>query len=327
MDSPSPARTNTEVEPSRSHHSPIPLVRNDIFVDDHGTRFRLLDVFQNHAWIINLTNDDCWPTRREYSDLVANVNSHRFSTVKSTVTCKPPFFSAAANARKKNAYKAIRPLISNPAIYDPNQRGSLVRTVAADSGLSKTTVNKYLRTYWIGGQTEDALAPDFQAIGKSQFNQTNRRGRRAQNYEVYQMGKLDIENLKKAIKKYFIPGETHTLTATHAKMIDDDYSYFDGNENKYNKPSGERPSINQFRNAFKQLFPLEVILKKRKGIKDFNRDHNEHLSGALIDVVGAGHIYEIDAIRAPQSAPSLRSLEPEKHGLLLRNIAAHPIKR
>ncbi|NUX99537.1 transcriptional antiterminator [Paraburkholderia youngii] len=143
--------------------------------------------------------------------------------------------------------------------------------------------------------TEDALLPAFADIGTSQHYQTNRRGRRTEKYETYQMNEQDIKNIKFSIKKHYFKNPTATLADTFSWMLGNYYSYLDGNGKSDNKPLGERPSDHQFRQVVKRSFPLALILRKRKGKKDFNRDHNQHLTGALYDAIGAGHIYEIDA--------------------------------
>ncbi|WP_321945363.1 Mu transposase C-terminal domain-containing protein [Paraburkholderia sp. J10-1] len=247
------------------------------------------------AWTINLNDKNCWPVARKYSELLELARKGLIFSIKINIRGKLQFCTPAASARRDFALKAIESLLSSPAIYDPVQRGRLVREQAVASGCCKTTIYTYLRAYWTGGQTKDALCFDFPSIGTSKNDCTNGRGRTTDRYDTYQMNLQDVRNIKKSIFKHFLKKETKTLASTHSWMLDRYYSYKDGNGKLYNKPLGERPTIHQFRQTVKKHFSPEFLLLKRKGEKDFNRDHNQHLTGALHSTIGAGHIYEIDA--------------------------------
>lgn len=57
------------------------------------------------------------------------------------------------------ALNVIKPLVDDPSIYDRDSRGPLVRARAHECSISKKTVLSYLRRYWLGGMTVNALAP------------------------------------------------------------------------------------------------------------------------------------------------------------------------
>ncbi|MBN3762325.1 transcriptional antiterminator [Burkholderia sp. Ac-20365] len=275
--------------------SPTLLVPNDVFIDDKGTRFRLLRVCGDDAWIINLTDKNAWPRICAYAVLAKSINAKKARIVKTGVSRQTPFCSRATAARRTLAYGTIAPLISNPLILDAVHRGPLVTERAEKTGHSKTTINKYLRLYWTGGQTQDALLFTFTSICNIPRGLTNGRGKRSVRYDTYQLGEADIENIRNSIEKHYFTNATHTLASAYLEMLKEKYSFFDGNGDSFIKPAGERPSMRQYSNVFKRLYPLEERLRRRKGEKDFNRDHNHHLAGALCDAIGAGHVYEIDA--------------------------------
>jgi hypothetical protein len=52
-----------------------------------------------------------------------------------------------------------------PAIYQPRERGKMVRQYSALHGVSHPTIYRYLRRYWERGQTFDALLPDYANSG------------------------------------------------------------------------------------------------------------------------------------------------------------------
>ncbi|CAG9219233.1 Mu-transpos_C domain-containing protein [Paraburkholderia caribensis] len=270
--------------------SPTPLIPNDVFADDKGTYFRLLRVCDDgNAWIINISDKSAWPRHCLYSDLV---NARKVSIG----ACRElPFCSASTAERRKSAFQAIAPLISDSSIYEAVYRGPLVTARAKQTGLSKTTINRYLRMYWTGGQTQNALCFEFSQIGKVPALHTNGRGNRTERFNTYQIKKDDIEHINKSITEFYFHKKTRTLRATYDRMLDKYYSYVDGNGDSFIKPLGERPTLRQFIYVFKHSFSLEERLRHREGEKEFNRVHNHHLSGALYDGVGAGQVFEIDA--------------------------------
>ncbi len=284
--------------PDATQRAPI-LVKNDLFENAGGTRFRLLDItVDKQAWILNITDPDCWPRKCPYGDLLTALEEKELHIVTSSGDAPLPFYSDAADARRKKAWSIIEPLIRNPAILEPKMRGPLVQERVQATGASKTTINRYLRMYWSGGQSQQALIANFSNIGTKQAGVTHGRGRLPidARYEVYQMDrKVDDLNVKEAVDKYYLNGEVSTLADAYVHMLLDKYSYLDGNGTKHIKPSGECPSPRQFRTVVKRHYSLETILRHKKGDKDFERDHNQSIVGALFEAICVGHIYEIDA--------------------------------
>ncbi|SFU26330.1 Mu transposase C-terminal domain-containing protein [Paraburkholderia aspalathi] len=276
------------------------LLRNDLFHNESGTRYRLLHVTPetDEAWIINVTDEATWPRKCSYAALLDDMDKQKSALVASTGQRSVSEYTDAAKNRRKETWNIIDPLLASSAIFDPKLRGPLVSARAEATGASKTTINKYLRDYWRGGQTQDALIPDFLNIGLNQPQATNARGRRPSDsrYEIYQMHRsVDDEHVIAAVKEHFLNGEVPTLQDAFREMLKEHYSYQDGNGASYVKPSGERPSYRQFYTVVKRCFSLETILRRKKGNKDFERDHDQRIGSALYEAIGVGYIYEIDA--------------------------------
>ena len=276
------------------------LLKNDLFHHETGIRYRLLHVTPetDEAWIINVTDKATWPRKCSYATLLDDMHKRKSTLVTSTGQGSVSEYTDAAKARRKKAWEIIEPLLVSPAVYDPNLRGSLVSARAETTGASKTTINKYLRDYWLGGQTQDALIPRFPDIGLNQPQLTNARGRRPSDsrYEIYQMQRsVDDKHVVAAVKGHFLNGEVSTLQHAFQEMLKEHYSYQDGNGESFIKPSGERPSYRQFYTVVKRCFSLETILRGKKGNKDFERDHDQRIGSALFEAIGVGYIYEIDA--------------------------------
>jgi putative transposase len=276
------------------------LLKNDIYETKAGTRFRLLSVSEDgtNAWVVNISDKGTWPRSCSYAGLMERLEAKDIWVVSASNERALSWYSKAAKMRQKEAWETIAPLVESKAVFDAKHRGPMVAAHAELTGRSATTINKYLRAYWIGGQTQEALLPRFADIGMTQFQGTAGRGRRPlfDAYDVYQMDqKVDDENVRAAVKKHYLNGEVSTLRDAWLKMIRERYSVIDGNGEAFARPSGERPSYRQFLTVAKRLFPLEAVLRGKKGDKDFERDHNMRIGSALAEAVGVGYIYEIDA--------------------------------
>ncbi|MGB8416782.1 Mu transposase C-terminal domain-containing protein [Paraburkholderia sp.] len=276
------------------------LIKNDLFHNESGTRYRLLHVTPeaDEAWVINVTDDATWPRKCSYAALLDDVGKQKSALVTSTGQRSVSEYTDAAKKRRKEAWDIINPLLASPAIFDSKLRGPLVSARADATGASKTTINKYLRDYWRGGQTQDALIPRFPNIGLNQPQATNARGRRPSDdrYEIYQMSRsVDDQHVIDAVNEHYLNGEVSTLQHAYQEMLKEHYSYQDGNGDSFIKPSGERPSYRQFYTVVKRVFSLETILRRKKGNKDFERDHDQRIGSALYEAIGVGYIYEIDA--------------------------------
>ncbi|WP_109477557.1 Mu transposase C-terminal domain-containing protein [Paraburkholderia sp. C35] len=273
-------------------------VKNDLLERAGGTRYRLLHVTEDgQAWVVNVSDPNCWPMQCQYASLISSIAADELSIVVGSES-QLPFYSHHADVRRRKAWEVIEPLVADTAIFDSTLRGPLVKARAEETGISKTTIYKYLNTYWCGGQSQQALLPNFLDIGTKQTGNTHGRGRvpKGERYEIFQMDpKVDVPNIKEAVEKHYLNGEVSTLKHAWLEMLREKYSYLDGNGNQLLKPSGERPSIRQFRTVFKKNFSYETTMRRKKGNKDFDRDHGQNITGALYEAICVGHIYEIDA--------------------------------
>lgn len=295
---PLPASADT-VEPIVSLDPACAPVKNDLLESADGTRSRVLAITPDDVvWTLNLTVSHCWPQRCSYEALCHAIKNKEFTIGSSKVDAQPAFHSQRAEARQKSAWEIIEPLVNDSAILDANTRGAMVRHRAEETGKSKTTLNRYLQMFWRGGQSMCSLIPDFASIGAAQRSGTHGRGRRPKGgrYKIYQMNaEIDTPQIVDAIEKHYLKHEVPTLADTFVKLLRERYSYLDGDGASFLKPHGERPTYRQFCSVFKQTFSYETVLRRKKGDRDFERDHNQSITGALFEALCVGHIYEIDA--------------------------------
>ncbi|WP_321793686.1 Mu transposase C-terminal domain-containing protein [Burkholderia pyrrocinia] len=274
------------------------LVPNDIFIGRDGQHYRVLKIgyAPGEGWVMPISDRPSWPTYRTFGAPTRRVS---MSVQAADVSGQRALsqYSEATRKRAKNAFDAIEPLLSEPYIFDPQKRGPLVTARANELGISKTTLYKHLRVYWVNGQSVLALVSKFENIGRAQSGGTANRGRRPKHdqYRIYQVTDEDIKHAVRAIKKYYLSGEISTLAGAYLRMRRDHYSFVDGNGDRFLRPDGECPSIHQFRRIARTKFSLEVIIRKKHGDKEYEREHGPLLGTHLEECVGVGHIFEIDA--------------------------------
>ncbi|KUK54017.1 MAG: Tn7-like transposition protein B [Desulfotomaculum sp. 46_296] len=68
--------------------------------------------------------------------------------------------------RRDRAWDIIKDLVvDEPGIYKSEGRGNLLHHISGQFGVQAKTVYKYLRKYWAGGKTKNALLPAYDRCG------------------------------------------------------------------------------------------------------------------------------------------------------------------
>lgn len=275
------------------------LYRNDVYELD-GQRERLLDAVpgENKAWVINLSDEDSFPKVRNLPELLELEDTPRLVRIElGTASPIARRASDAAKAKRHQAWFRIEPLVKTLEIYDSKKRSKLIQARAKEVGCTAFTIYKDLRRYWHGGQTIDALIPDFHSCGRSITGATAGRGRtpKSGHYPIYQLQSEDIVKIKAFIEKEYLRGEVGTMDSAFQTMLEKRYNYLDGNGQNFLLPRGERPTLRQFQHILNTHYTDEHRIRRRKGDKAFEQNHRPRLGSAQDDCLGVGHIYEIDA--------------------------------
>lgn len=212
----------------------------------------------------------------------------------------------AARERRDRAWNAIQPLVEThvPAIFMRQERGKLVAARAKEVGTSKTTLYGYLRRYWQGGQTPNALIPDFNvcgAPGKERHDRGQKRGRpqvqgQSQGVNVTpQMREL----FRKGIRRFYESGESRSLRDAYQRTLEHyfnrGYVIQDGVRVPILPPANEMPTFWQFEYWYYKDRDLSRTLVKREGQSRYNRDYRPLLGESTGMAFGPGSVYQIDA--------------------------------
>lgn len=275
------------------------LFANDIFTLD-GLRYRLLSASPaiNTAWCIHLDNALAWPVHMDYHLIRDLPRQADENPLRANV-------SPARLARCNQAYQRLKKLIDSAedALFEPRSRNHAIETLAIAEHCSPRTLQKDLRRYWMRGQTNLALLPDFQKCGNPQSESaplkgttsTGHRGRHSKRYETFQIGLEDAAKLRAVIESDYLKDSRHTIADAYLTLIQKHYQFQDGNQQSFVNPPGERPSLRQFSYFLKNNYNIETRLRSRHGDSDYEREHRKKVGTILADCLGVGHFYEIDS--------------------------------
>jgi putative transposase len=270
-----------------------PLYKNAIITNGTETlRVVTADLERNRAVVISLTA----PTAqlRKVDDL-QELSGY---TAYIPTPGKHQEISAAQRAVCDKAWNAIEPMVLGANVYklcDPTYRAAAAREAAQNAGVSEKTIYKHFRRYFQRGQDRLALLANFMRCGARELPGTAKRGRKSRHYVTFQLAPQDKEYMHRITDKYYKRENRRSIHETFLNLLNDHYSYLDGNNELQPKPIGQRPSERQFRYFLKDEFEPGQLLASRVGAKEYGRNHRAKLSTAVKRCLGVGHQYDIDA--------------------------------
>lgn len=280
------------------------LCRNDIFVDHANNRTaRLLhaDPTRNEAVTFNMTAQNAMPVLEPLSELLEMERAGLLRIEHGQLApLNEKRASVKSQARRDTSWSRIATLVSHPDIFSKDTRYPLIRERARELRCSEVTILKDLRRFWGGGQTKAALIGKFYLCGHKSADHQSSAGRKPHllEYEIFRITPQDDASFRKAIEAVYLKKDGLTAaTASDAfqRLLENDYSYNDGNGVRVIHEKGKRPTIRQFYRFLRKHYSFEVVTRRRKSDSEFERDHAPKTGSVQQDCLGIGHIYEIDA--------------------------------
>jgi putative transposase len=198
-------------------------------------------------------------------------------------------------------WEIIEPIILHDDIFNPKVRAELVRSVVRSSGCDPKMVRRYLRRYWRGGQTQEALLPRYSHCGT---------GRTRENAKHYQkLGRpgnavgvnMDVvaeEHFRTGIKLYYENEKGRSLRYAYQKTIETYYGR--GKYEKHNvlvpqlPPSNEVPSYDQFLYFYHKNRDVVAARLARDGQHAHNLHHRAITGSSTLDADGPGSVVQLD---------------------------------
>ncbi|MBX7223322.1 MAG: DDE-type integrase/transposase/recombinase [Blastocatellia bacterium] len=224
----------------------------------------------------------------------------------------PPEETLSARHRhlRDRAWAVIGPLVEDPErrILHPSGRGPVLNQLATTTGFTKMTLYQWLRRYWQGGQTPNALLPRFHRCGgKGKEKQISERKRGRPNKSTQVTGTPVGINVDEEVKRKFRQGIRKFYETKDGRPLLQAYHYtlehyfhrgFELHNDVWVKvlpPAGELPTYTQFRYWYEKEKDLTRSLTRREGKRAFELRRRAVLGETTQMAFGPGSIYQIDA--------------------------------
>lgn len=264
--------------------------------------------------VIQLLNDKALPMWRDLNEVLESL--HKTTAVKTIfderhqLQIEEDLTDKYRNHRDK-AWEIISELISSndePHIYSPSYRGQRILEICEKYHCTKTTIYQYLRRYWQGGKTKNALLPHYWncgAPGQAKKDSTVKRGRPKKITLIDDEKKgvnVDEETkrlFRAGIRLFYNNRLERPLSQAFDKTIDHffnvGYRIENGVKIPVMPPAEMLPTKGQFLYWFKKEQDLRKTIMSRKGEREFHLKFREILGNSTVEAFGPGSRYQIDA--------------------------------
>ncbi|MBA1146681.1 DDE-type integrase/transposase/recombinase [Ectothiorhodospiraceae bacterium WFHF3C12] len=201
----------------------------------------------------------------------------------------------------------------------------IVESRRLEVGCGRASIYRYLNEYFRGGQTKNALLPNYQDVGRQAPNEESAKVGARPKYGV-PLGSNATERDKKNFEflfQKFIKTNTKSIKATYDEELVEKIYVEDrrvsptGPVERVPVPVGERPTLVQFRYYVKKRFEELGLKRQYLGISRTNiaKDYKGR-SGDAPRPVGPGDVYQLDA--TPMDADLVSRFCPERKGIVGR---------
>ena len=297
---------------------------NDEIIGNIIERVLFIERDRKRAVFIDVTNKKkAFPIWRSVSDVEDAIRDGRTEKLgNDPYMCRllPEDFNDGKEKGKKkveryreyinNAWRVVKDLVDcEPVIYSQSDRGRLIRDVMKEHGVSKNTVYKYLRSYWIGGKSRLALMPEYQKCGAKGETRTVTKGvklGRPPGIAVefphligVNVTEADKKIFKAAVALFYNDTQQRSLQFTYDEMRK---AFYNEKSESVNgviettiKPHYKVPNKEQFQYWFNnKIDPAHSILAREGDVK-YQMNYRALLSTSTDQAFGPGDLYQIDA--------------------------------
>ncbi|MBD1842461.1 DDE-type integrase/transposase/recombinase [Cyanobacteria bacterium FACHB-63] len=283
-----------------------PHIERALWIDSSGTDVATIDIISPNAL----------PVFRKSVEIEAALTSGDAQVLEVdpyAVLLRPENDIADKHRQRRDAaWEVIAPLVEDTTgqIFYSHGRGALLNTHEEKTGWTKKTIYKFLRRYWQGGQTKNALLPLYDKCGgKGKERQSStgvKRGRPSRLTKVADLPtgvNVDAairEKFSRGIRLFYETAEQRTLQDAYQKTLE---KFFhkgydklpDGTLVPFLPPADELPSFGQFRYWYEKERNVTQALSTREGKRRYNLRHREILGDSTQMAFGPGSVYQIDA--------------------------------
>lgn len=289
------------------------------WLDENGDplteRLLWIDPTYTDAYLCDVRDPKAMPVWRRVQDLESAV-SQGVACVLSVdpylIGMRPDNTLSEMQRRQRDqAWDVIQPLVQGDdeeAIFRAKTRGLLVNAAIERTGVSKPTIYHYLRKYWRGGQTKNALVPEFDlrgGRGKAKSSGERKRGRppRRTRTMIDDVG-INVddpvrEKFRRGIRLFYETGKERSFKDAYQLMLE--RLFHQGYEKKGETlvpklpPASELPTLRQFRYWYEKERDWEGSQKRRLGERRYALSRRPITGDSTQMAQGPGSLYQIDA--------------------------------
>lgn len=260
------------------------------------------------AITIDIDNKKAFPVCRNLADI-----QNAMGNTDITITQDPYESLSIPNSKPLKEYKKVRKdwwdiiklLVHNePAIYDETQRGKLIEEASRTHKVHKKDIYKYVKRYWVGGQTKNAILVTYNKCGGSGKSRVSSKG-----FPITEKIK-DI--FRAGTNLYYNKKIKMPLKMVFTKIKIKFFNLNKGVDSDLNPKFPDKlPTLHQFQYWFRENNnPVKTYIA-RHGQKKFNLNIRGLGGDTAKMAIGPGSLYQIDATIGDIHLKS--SLEPSKN--------------
>lgn len=283
---------------------------------------RVLGITSEYIALISLDGQSTMPTIEQRTEFAASLQAELIQVVPPQ---EDPFLEGRAFvasratpkqlAARDAAYALIAPLVEGPVaftvLFDPSQRGSLIKKRATDMGCHKKVIYRHLQRFWRQGQVRNALIPRDDLRGgkgksrimdkprEAKLGRKSRLSKRKPHLAGVNVTLGDLDKFRFAIENHYKdPQVRPSLRESYRWMCRHFYSHVvvrKGEPRTTLLPKHSRPSFEQFCYWYKRLYGRTNTLNARIGERKHSLTKRPTLHSAVMMGFGPGSLYLIDA--------------------------------
>lgn len=280
-----------------------PVVQRLLWVEPGGERLAL----------IRLPAAGALPSWAPRAEVLAALAEGRLVVQGHDPFAPPPLAEEAlaphARVLRDRRWATIRALVSDPAqgILYAERRGALVAAASVAAGVARARIYDYLRLYWQGGQTPNALLPAYERCGGRGTAHGAGEAKRGRPNTLAQADAAraginvtpEVRERLLAGGRRFVEREKLPLRKAYTETIRTFFAL--GHAWQQGQlvpvlPDADRlPTFEQFRYHYGHERASVRSVRARVGARRFNLRHRAALGVSTDRVCGPGALYQVDA--------------------------------
>lgn len=283
------------------------IIRNNDILKNLNTneleRVLWIDVSQNNCYCVQMMVDRLRVNVRELEDIKRGFEDKIYTILPNDdfyeISCEDTLIESRKE-KLDNRYTIVSGIDNDeniPLCFLREYRGKFIKNTMEKYNVSEKCVYEYLRRFWQGGRTKDALSDNYNNCGKCKNKKyTKKPGRKSiasKELDGY-IGIIIDNKVKKSfeigVNRYYRNNDKMTLAKTFNNIIADEYK---------GKQWFEKPSLDQFYYWYRKNIDKDKVEYDRKGKKNYQNNVRPLKSDSVYESFNPGLRYQVDSTIFP----------------------------